>query len=647
MKTFTLTGEQRGYTGKVGGWDFENGSLDLSDADGGLAERILCRFHNCKMQVTEDGGGSARLIVVVGFRVNDEQPERATNALHCLRALADQSIERDTYQIILVEEDKKTRCPKELLEYVDQHVFCQSTAAYNRSRAFNTGVEHTKAGGDDLLCLIDADILVDREYLSRLGLHLRNADAVLPYRSALYLHQLATPLVIEGRFGTDPDLAEAARYSGRTWAALGGALWIKASLYKNLGGYDKRFVGWGCEDRDMWHRLNAVTEVERVPRIMYHLWHRRSDPGPEHKVNRKLLKKLHPGMRGRQSNKTGVTVGEKPERPPRREGKLQILWLTINRDHRVARIFQPVMEQIRRREDVTVYCHDRFRWDFSTVMGPNPKPQPPELDVAWVNEFDIVFTDAVFGYLGDDWPAVTAYKCCLIEDCHCEMPERYVRQAYEQFGFDAFFYRYQEGFEKHHSYVDVPTRWLPHSIDPLIFRVGDAHSFTEREHTALSVGVDVQATYPLRFQASRELRGLDGYKRIQRPIENDGNAWPVGEDYANLLRASKIVVSGCSIYHYPILKTFEIPACGAVLACDAIPDLDELGFVPEVNYLPLKKNVPGHIREVIEHWLAEGQRDALETIAKAGTKLILNKHTAAIRAGELSAQLRELLEVKT
>ena len=321
---------------------------------------------------------------------------------------------------------------------------------------------------------------------------------------------------------------------------------------------------------------------------------------------------------------------------------MRILWLTVDRDWRVAVIFQPLMRAMTGIADVTVCSHKRW---VQANSAAGLDGQGRHLDVAWVNrEFDVVFTDAIFGYMGEAWNKITALKCVLIEDCHNDMPEIYVGRAYRDFGFDAFFYRYRYGFAHHHGYVDKPSFWLPHSIDPKVFHPGD--ELAVRGTKVLSVGVTRADVYPWRFKACRELKGMPGYKLIPRPPEGQEDPHPVGAEYADELRNAEIVVSGCSIYSYPILKTFEIPACGAVLACNEIDELAGLGFVDGETYIAFKEISEGSVRELMEHWLAPKQARELGRIAAAGTRLVHDMHTAATRAEQLKHELSTLLEAR-
>ncbi len=640
MKAFILPAALAGRTITIAGWDFVNGKLELSDEDGVQAERVLCRFHNCTVKAQPEAAPK-RLVVIVGLRISTEEPERLLNALHCLRALDNQSVPRGSYEIILVEEAAKQTLPKELKAYADRAVFLKSDASYNRGRVFNYGVAIAELRGRDTICLIDADILAEYGFIEKCRETMQGSvRAAFPYRFVHFLRQIDTPIVVDHRFDVAKKERKLPITGGRSVDAQGGSLWIQADLYAEMEGHDERFVGWGCEDMDFLCRLQQKTEADRLPGTLVHMWHRVKERGAEFEANRRLFASLHPEMIGVGRDK----VAQMSQGSCSDSSGMRILWLTVDRGHRVARIFQPLMEAMQKLENVTVFSHRR--WSQWTIIG--DQKQQRELDAAWMNDFDIVFTDAVFGYMKEEWDKVTILKCCLTEDCHGQLPAIYVKRAYEEFGFDVFFYRYREGFEKYHPYVDKPKVWLPHSIDPVMFypvHKKNGEDYDSRNNSVLSVGVNVPQVYPLRHRADIELQGMKGYRRIERPPEGDA-PWPIGKDYADFLRASKIVVSGCSMYHYPILKTFEIPACGAVLACDPIGELTELGFEADWNYITLSGTQPGDVRETLEGWLKSERQDELNEMAKRGHQLVHRQHTAAVRARELQEHFQSLLATK-
>ena len=64
---------------------------------------------------------------------------------------------------------------------------------------------------------------------------------------------------------------------------------LHRELWDEIGGFDERFQGWGFEDLCFMHAAGQVGSVNRVPGIVYHLWHPRPEGGdadhPNYKAN--------------------------------------------------------------------------------------------------------------------------------------------------------------------------------------------------------------------------------------------------------------------------------------------------------------------------------------------------------------------------
>lgn len=267
---------------------------DLNDIDR-TKKLLLFAGVSCDWQLTTTHANTfKRLAIIVGIRAPEGEPWRETNAMECLRALNDQSAPRDRYKIVLVEEDSQQRVSEELKAIVDQYVFLPSDTLYNRSRVLNHGCSVAGLREDDILCLMDADLLVDVDFVKRCISKMRgDTQAVLPYEKVKYMNADATVVAQKDR--RERQELDAGDFTGLTSVSHGGSLWIRAGLYSQLGGHDERFVGWGCEDSDFWWRLqDAIVKVHRVKGVMLHMWHPEVERGDAHVRNRRLYAQLHP-----------------------------------------------------------------------------------------------------------------------------------------------------------------------------------------------------------------------------------------------------------------------------------------------------------------------------------------------------------------
>jgi len=228
-------------------------------------------------ELFERNNGEPRSItVVMGIRAAAAEPERLANARVCLQALNLQDLPRWRYRIVVVEQDESPRLERELAPFVDKYIFSYNPGPYNRGWGFNVGA-CAPEGQCDVLCLIDADLLVAPDFLRR-GLQSFESGkrAILPYSEVLYLDAAATEMAISDYLAEPLRPLETNNYDGRLFdTSQGGCVWVESCLYHEIGGHDERFRGWGREDREFWERLKRTTEIEQFRGRQLHLNHTR------------------------------------------------------------------------------------------------------------------------------------------------------------------------------------------------------------------------------------------------------------------------------------------------------------------------------------------------------------------------------------
>lgn len=261
------------------------------------------------------GPGGAAVLVVVPFRDSTAQQARIRNLLACLRALDDQSAARADYHIAVVESDEEPRWRDLLSEHCDSYLFAPKAGAFNKSWTVNVGVRHT-AGDYDLVCLLDADVLPDRDFIAR---NIRRfmtpgTQAVLPFRDAVFLDAPSTDRAVRERvLEHRGDIAwERARgYTVRRNPGL--CFWIRREVFALLGGLDERFEGWGGEDTDFALRVSARAALDRHDDRIAHQHHESSAPKADGAIpNSHIVKMTWPSDSdfGRLDRFTSVMDGE-------------------------------------------------------------------------------------------------------------------------------------------------------------------------------------------------------------------------------------------------------------------------------------------------------------------------------------------------
>lgn len=213
--------------------------------------------------------------LIVGLRLHPDDPgrsERLRNADGCLFALGNQAFPRQKYLIYLVEQDDEARLTGDMAGLADQYLFDRCGTPYNRGRAFNLGAKVAMGDGCKTLCFIDADVLVDALWMGRCAAVMRYAQAMIPYTCVFYLSDACSVRMIlnrkKGHPSSHPKLIRQVADK-----AKGGCFWIGAKLFEQVGRFDERFVGWGGEDDEFYHRVKRIAPIVRLDEPLMHLYH--------------------------------------------------------------------------------------------------------------------------------------------------------------------------------------------------------------------------------------------------------------------------------------------------------------------------------------------------------------------------------------
>ena len=161
---------------------------------------------------------------------------------------------------------------------------------FNRSAARNSGVDKCES---EVVVVIDADNYIP---INQIENAIRSAKRsnflVKPFNWFGYLTEPSTDLFYEfnGLLDFVPEFVDPPQQD-----FTGGAYVIKKVLWKDIGGMDEGFVGWGAED-DAFHLLciNSGIRVKYVEGYDYHLYHPAHRVTSEYNYN-KLMKEYVDG----------------------------------------------------------------------------------------------------------------------------------------------------------------------------------------------------------------------------------------------------------------------------------------------------------------------------------------------------------------
>lgn len=220
------------------------------------------------------GGGD--VLVVIPFS-DPHGAGRLRNLLACLLALRDQTLPARHYRITVVELDAFPRWRSAIEPLVDDYLHIHGAGPFNKSWALNVGVRAT-LGRARTLCLLDADILTDSEFLERNHARFADADndAHLPHTEMLSLDKASSDRAILRRCADSAPSAPLAQLHGLLLRDVPGAcLWTRSELFCRISGFDERYQGWGGEDEDMLFRTTSAGSVIQYDDVFLHMAHRR------------------------------------------------------------------------------------------------------------------------------------------------------------------------------------------------------------------------------------------------------------------------------------------------------------------------------------------------------------------------------------
>ncbi|WP_394840135.1 hypothetical protein LVJ94_24935 [Pendulispora rubella] len=223
--------------------------------------------------------GPIDVLVIVPFQGREAREARLRNLVSCLLALRDQSFPRERYAVALVESDEVPRVRSVAAPFVDHYAFAFKEGIFNKSWAANVGAVHSP-GNAPLLCFLDADMLVDRDYIARNAARFQRpgTGAHVTYRDVLCLDPASSSAAIRQRIHRRAPAADTSSLRGFLGRRpRGGSFWIRRPIFERIGGFDERYQGWGGEDVDFFFRVELATPLDSYDDTLLHLHH---PPGP-------------------------------------------------------------------------------------------------------------------------------------------------------------------------------------------------------------------------------------------------------------------------------------------------------------------------------------------------------------------------------
>lgn len=215
----------------------------------------------------------------------------------CLKSIASQSVLPDE---VIIADDGSTQETARLIEKFKKDFPIQITHIWQPDEGFQLSKIRNKAIAStdaDFIIQIDGDVILHKNYVkdfihlakkgvcilgSRVSLSKSLSERIM-HSSKLPHINLFTPGIIQKRFRAiycPIGRYFSHLYKKNTIRGFGCSMAFWREDFIAINGYDERFVGWGCEDRDLLLRLrqNGVSTHKMLfIGIVYHLWHKEAD----------------------------------------------------------------------------------------------------------------------------------------------------------------------------------------------------------------------------------------------------------------------------------------------------------------------------------------------------------------------------------
>ncbi len=201
------------------------------------------------------------------------------------------------------------------------------------------------------------------------------------------------------------------------------------------------------------------------------------------------------------------------------------------------------------------------------------------------------------------------------------------------------FVHYKDSFINNYSEFKDRMIWFPHYVNTDVFK----DYKLPKSYDYLMMGCMNRDIYPLRAQMLNTMNDLPGFKYHEHPGYGKSTYTEknniVGKRYAKEINRSKIFLTDNSIYHYPLMKYFEVLACNTLLLAPYSKEIAQLGFIPSVNFVEVnEKTYLEKAKYYLDNYDSIGKK-----IAKKGFEMVNKNHSVVHRSSQFIKKIEEII----
>lgn len=301
--------------------------------------------------------------------------------------------------------------------------------------------------------------------------------------------------------------------------------------------------------------------------------------------------------------------------------KINLLFITKDRSQQLERSSFYLENELAKLTNLVVWHGDGYILDIVNQLPIKP-------DFILLNDYKPEYRPFIRGLKDLTIPHGT-----IMHDLHYKLSKRNFLIHQEKTAL--IFCHYRDAFIKWLPDHISRLVWFPHHVPSNIFHIQPI----PKDIPLLMIGATYPHIYPFRHKIAKH------YFRDRRFVQRSHPGYGVvkkglsGERYAKEISRAHIFLTCDSIHHFPLLKYFEVLACGTLLAASGSQELTDLGFVDGKTFVAINET---NFKEKVEYYL---QNEALRNqIVKNGLTLIQQRHTTEIRAKEMIHVIQQFLQ---